>query len=146
MGVDHLGVVGRSERREALRAWREVPTRQRLEVVRAARRGEPASDASAAAAARRFAEVTLAPRGPAWFQRVTPRAMGRLLVLAGPVAVVLVAVAHLLLPAGAPLAGPTWLLAAAAVLAVLWGWSCLQLQRDCEVILAPGQPGTDAPH
>jgi hypothetical protein len=65
------GPVPPEERRAAVAAWRALPQAVRRQVVTASRSGEalPPGLTSAAEAGRRYAVVTLAPRGPHWWQR-----------------------------------------------------------------------------
>ncbi|PWJ56467.1 hypothetical protein SAMN06264364_101445 [Quadrisphaera granulorum] len=75
---------------------------------------------------------------------MTPRIMGRLLLAAAPFGLAVAIVERLAL--GAPeMAAATWVLVGASVLAVLWGWFCLELQRDCEAILAAMPSAASAP-
>ncbi len=55
-----ISAMDRADRRAAIRAWRAGPLRQRLLVLRLAKRGLRHSDADTASAASRYAELILA--------------------------------------------------------------------------------------
>jgi hypothetical protein len=56
-------------RRDAVAAWRALPTHVRRQAVTSARAGEAPPDPVAAELGRRYAVAMLAPRGPSWWAR-----------------------------------------------------------------------------
>lgn len=109
-----------------------MPFARRLEVVKAAKRGERHPDEAAVQAAGAYAEVCVHP-GPGWWRsRGMTVARGWLLI---GFSVLLVIEAVVAFVTGNP-GWVRWGLAALAVVGALTGVFSVSLQRDCRKLLA----------
>lgn len=112
--------------------WRSVPLARRLEVVKAAKRGERHPDEAAVQAAAAYAEVCVHPGPGFWRSPGMTVAWGWVLTGLG----VLVALEAVVAFADGDPGWVRWTLAVVAFLALVTGVFSVSLQRDCRRMLA----------